>query len=184
VAFTHGYHGMSLGSLAATTNPRARAGAGLPLGHVGFLPYQGYLGAGVDTGDYFEAMLTRAGSGIERPAAVLIEVVQGEGGLSAVSAGWLQRLAKVCEAIGTLLIIDDIQAGCGRTGRFFSFEELGCRPDIVVLSKSLSGFGSPLALVLMRPELDQWAPGEHNGTFRGNNLGFVGGTAAVRKKRV
>ncbi len=178
-AFTHGYHGMSLGSLAATTNPNARMGAGLPLGHVNFLPYDGYLGAQVDTMDYIEAMLTRPGSGVERPAAVLIELVQGEGGLSVASGVWLNRLARLCKEIGTLLIVDDIQAGCGRTGRFFSFEAFNFVPDIVVLSKSLSGFGSPFSLVLMRPELDIWRPGEHNGTFRGNNLAFVGATAAL-----
>jgi diaminobutyrate-2-oxoglutarate transaminase len=178
-AFTHGYHGMSLGALAATTNPSARMGAGLPLGHVNFLPYDGYLGSHVDTMDYIEAMLTRPGSGVERPAAVLVELVQGEGGLSVASGMWLNRLARLCKDLGTLLIVDDIQAGCGRTGHFFSFEAFNFAPDIVVLSKSLSGFGSPFSLVLMRPELDIWRPGEHNGTFRGNNLAFVGATAAL-----
>jgi diaminobutyrate-2-oxoglutarate transaminase len=92
---------------------------------------------------------------------------------------WLNRLAHLCKELGTLLIVDDIQAGCGRTGHFFSFEAFNFAPDIVVLSKSLSGFGSPFSLVLMRPELDIWRPGEHNGTFRGNNLAFVGATAAL-----
>jgi diaminobutyrate-2-oxoglutarate transaminase len=178
-AFTGGFHGMTLGSLAATCNPAARAGAGVPLDHVTFLPYQGNLGPTVDSMDYIETLLTRVGSGISRPAAALIEVVQGEGGLSSVTTDWIRRLAHLCKELGILLIVDDIQAGCGRTGSFLSFEPFGIVPDIVVLSKSLSGFGAPFSLLLMRPELDVWQPGEHNGTFRGNNLAFVGATAAI-----
>src|SRR5262245_34711495 len=162
-AFTGAYHGMSLGSLAATCNPTARAGAGVPLDHVTFLPYEGYFGPGVNTMEHIEALLSQPGSGIGRPAAALIELVQGEGGLSSVTAGWIRQLAKLCKELGILLIVDDIQAGCGRTGQFFSFERLGIVPDIVLLSKSLSGFGAPFSLVLMRPELDVWKPGEHNG---------------------
>jgi diaminobutyrate-2-oxoglutarate transaminase len=178
-AFTGGFHGMTLGSLAATCNPAARAGAGVPLDHVTFLPYQGNLGPTVDSMDYIETLLTRVGSGIGRPAAALIELVQGEGGLSSVTTDWIRRLAHLCKELGILLIVDDIQAGCGRTGSFLSFEPFGIVPDIVVLSKSLSGFGAPFSLLLMRPELDVWQPGEHNGTFRGNNLAFVGATAAI-----
>lgn len=178
-AFTGGFHGMSLGALAATCNPAARAGAGVPLGNVTFLPYQDYLGPSVDSLDYIEGVLGRDGSGFARPAAVLIELVQGEGGLSAVTADWIRRLARFCKEQEILLIVDDIQAGCGRTGQFFSFEQLGIVPDIVVVSKSLSGFGAPFSIVLMDPKLDVWQPGEHNGTFRGNNLAFVGATAAI-----
>ena len=110
---------------------------------------------------------------------MLVETVQGEGGINAASAEWLRNLEKVCRAHDVLLIVDDIQAGCGRTGRFFSFEEAGIKPDIVTLSKSLSGYGLPFAIVLLKPELDQWKPGEHNGTFRGNNLAFVTAKAAL-----
>ena len=179
-AFTNGYHGMSLGSLAATSNPSKRAGAGTPLPHTTFLPYEGYFGPDIDVAPYIEAMLGRPGSGVDLPAAVLLELVQGEGGLSAASARWTRRLADHCRKIGALLIVDDIQAGCGRTGCFFSFEDFGVTPDMVILSKSLSGFGTPLSVVLIRPDLDIWMPGEHNGTFRGNNLAFVGATAAIR----
>src|ERR1043166_622981 len=178
-AFTGAYHGMSLGSLAATCNPAARAAAGLPLAHVAFLPYEGYLGPKVDTIEFIEAMLTRPDSGCHQPAAILIELVQGEGGLSSVTSHWLRRLSRISKELGALLIVDDIQGGCGGTGRFFSFEELGVAPDIVVLSKSLSGFGAPFSVVLMRPDIDVWNPGEHTGTFRGNNLAFVGAAAAI-----
>jgi diaminobutyrate-2-oxoglutarate transaminase len=179
VAFTNAFHGMTMGSLATTANPAKRAGAGVSLAHTTFMPYDGFLGPSIDTMDVIAPMLSRPGSGIDKPAAILVELVQGEGGLSSAHAGWLGRLAQLAKDIGALLIVDDIQAGCGRTGRFFSFEGFGIEPDLVVLSKSLSGFGSPFSLVLIRPDLDVWRPGEHNGTFRGNNLAFVGATAAI-----
>jgi diaminobutyrate-2-oxoglutarate transaminase len=78
-----------------------------------------------------------------------------------------------------LLIVDDIMAGCGRTGTFFSFEPSGIKPDLVCLSKSLSGLGLPMSVVLIRPDRDEWKPGEHNGTFRGNNLAFVSAAASL-----
>ncbi|GIX30687.1 MAG: diaminobutyrate--2-oxoglutarate transaminase [Porticoccaceae bacterium] len=179
IAFTNGFHGVSLGSLAATGNSHHRGGAGIPLAGVSRMPYDGYLGDGIDTTAYLDKMLSDASSGVDHPAAVIVETVQGEGGINAASAQWLRNLAAVCRKHEVLLIVDDIQAGCGRTGRFFSFEEAGIVPDIVTLSKSLSGFGLPLAVVLLRPELDEWKPGEHNGTFRGNNLAFVTARAAL-----
>ncbi|HEY4939824.1 MAG TPA: diaminobutyrate--2-oxoglutarate transaminase [Rhizomicrobium sp.] len=177
-AFTNGYHGMSLGALALSSNARARAAAGVPLGNVVFWPYESALGPEVDTIKAIEAALCSLPMA-ERPAAAIIELVQGDGGLDCVSGRWLQRLAELCRANGVLLIVDDIQAGCGRTGRFFSFEQMGVVPEMVLLSKSLSGFGTPFSLVLMRPDLDVWEPGEHTGTFRGNNLAFVGAKAAL-----
>jgi diaminobutyrate-2-oxoglutarate transaminase len=109
-----------------------------------------------------------------------VETVQGEGGINVASAEWLRRLSALCREHGILLIVDDVQMGCGRTGPFFSFEHSGITPDIVCLSKSISGYGLPLALTLIRPDLDIWAPGEHNGTFRGVNPALVTGTAALR----
>jgi diaminobutyrate-2-oxoglutarate transaminase len=179
IAFTNAFHGMSLGALATTANPSKRAGAGVPLNNCTFMPFDGYLGSHINTLDVIEPMLRRAGSGIDKPAAILVELVQGEGGLNVASPEWVQRLARLAADIGALLIVDDIQAGNGRTGSYFSFEGYGVVPDIVVLSKSLSGFGTPFSLVLLRPEHDLWQPGEHNGTFRGNNLGFVGATSAI-----
>lgn len=173
VAFTNGFHGVSLGALAATGNQHHRGGAGTSMADISRLPYDGYPGAGEDSLLLFETMLNDNSSGLDKPAAVLFEVVQGEGGLNASSFKWLQRLEKICRKHDILMIADDIQAGCGRTGTFFSFEPAGIKPDIITLSKSLSGMGLPFALVLLRPELDQWSPGEHNGTFRGNNHAFV-----------
>ncbi|ENO89115.1 diaminobutyrate--2-oxoglutarate transaminase [Thauera linaloolentis] len=179
VSFTNAFHGMTLGSLAVTGNGFKRAGAGVPLSHASSVPFDGYLGSDVDTLDYFEAMLLDNGSGMEVPAAVIVETVQAEGGVNVASAEWLRRLRRITRNNGIVLIVDDIQVGCGRVGGFFSFEEAGIEPDIVTLSKSLSGYGLPLALVLIRPDLDQWAPGEHNGTFRGHCPAFVTATAAL-----
>lgn len=178
IAFTGGFHGASLGSLAASSSPVLRGAAGLPLAGVTVLPYDGFLGE-LDTAAVLAAML-RPGSGIDRPAAILLETVQGEGGLNAASGDWLRAVQQAARDAGALLIVDDIQAGCGRTGRFFSTEHVpGLDPDIICLSKSLSGLGLPMAMTLIRRDLDRWRPGEHNGTFRGNNLAFVTGAAAL-----
>ncbi|MEM7225272.1 MAG: diaminobutyrate--2-oxoglutarate transaminase [Pseudomonadota bacterium] len=178
-AFTRGFHGMTLGALAATANGSKRKGAGVPLSDIAYLPYDGYFGESIDTLQLIEDLYDDPSSGYEPPAAFLVETVQGEGGLACASPSWLQGLAALAKRLGALLIVDDIQAGCGRTGRFFSFERMGVVPDIVCLSKSLGGMGLPLAVVLLRPEFDLWEPGEHNGTFRGNNLAFVAATAAL-----
>jgi diaminobutyrate-2-oxoglutarate transaminase len=108
-----------------------------------------------------------------------VETVQGEGGINVARPEWLRSLAQLCARHDMLLIVDDIQMGCGRTGAFFSFEEAGISPDIVTVSKSISGYGLPMSLCLFKPELDIWEPGEHNGTFRGNNPAFVTAKAAL-----
>lgn len=181
VAFTNGFHGMTLGALAATGQGHHRGGAGVALPNVSRAPYAGYFGPDADTAKMLEQMLTDPSSGMDAPAAILVETVQGEGGLNVASAQWLRRVAALARKHGALLIVDDIQAGCGRTGPFFSFEGTGVIPDIVTLAKSLSGFGLPLAVTLMKPELDAWKPGEHNGTFRGNGHAFVTAAAALEK---
>ncbi|HYH83221.1 MAG TPA: diaminobutyrate--2-oxoglutarate transaminase [Longimicrobium sp.] len=177
--FANGYHGMTLGALAVTGNAAKRRGAGVNLSNAFPLPFDGDLGKGVDTLDYLEQLLDNPGSGMDLPAAVILETVQAEGGVKVAGGAWLRRLERIVRAHGILLIVDDIQVGCGRTGRFFSFEDAGIKPDIVCLSKSISGAGLPMALVLIRPDLDVWDPGEHNGTFRGNNLAFVTATEAL-----
>lgn len=179
VTFTNGFHGVSLGALAATGNSHHRDAAGVSLTGTHRMPYDGYLGENIDTTEYLDKVLSDSSSGINSPAAVIVETVQGEGGINVASIEWLQNLQTVCRKHKILLIIDDIQAGCGRTGDYFSFEEAGIEPDIITLSKSLGGYGLPFALCLMKPELDQWKPGEHNGTFRGNNLAFVTAKAAL-----
>ena len=179
ISFTNGFHGVSLGSLAATGNSHHRGAAGVSLSGTSRMPYEGYLGDDIDTTVYLDKVLCDSSSGIDKPAAVIVETVQGEGGINACSFEWLRALDAVCKKHEILLIVDDIQAGCGRTGTYFSFEKAGIKPDIVTLSKSLGGYGLPFAVVLFKPELDQWKPGEHNGTFRGNNFAFVTAKAAI-----
>ncbi|HEY0540519.1 MAG TPA: diaminobutyrate--2-oxoglutarate transaminase [Actinoallomurus sp.] len=179
ISFTNAFHGMSLGALAVTGNSMKRSGAGVPLGHTVPMPFDNYLDGRTPDFLLFERLLDDSGSGLDTPAAVIVETVQGEGGLNAASPEWLRGLADLCERHDMLLIVDDVQMGCGRTGPFFSFETAGIVPDIVCLSKSLSGYGLPFALTLLKPELDVWEPGEHNGTFRGPNPAFVTATAAM-----
>ncbi|MEV5650575.1 diaminobutyrate--2-oxoglutarate transaminase [Nocardia sp. NPDC052254] len=178
--FTNAFHGMTLGALAVTGNAAKRAAAGVPLAHAHPMPYDGYLGGTGELG-WIERMLDDSSSGLDKPAAIIVETVQGEGGVNVAGAQWLRRLSELVSARGILLIVDDVQMGCGRTGPFFSFESAGITPDIVTLSKSVGGYGLPMALVLMKRELDQWAPGEHNGTFRGNNPAFVTARVALEQ---
>lgn len=181
VSFTNGFHGVTMGSVAATGNSHFRDGCGMQPQGTAFMPYDGYMGDEIDTTEYLDKMLTDGSSGLDHPAAVIVETIQGEGGINLASNEWLRSLQQVCLKHEILLIVDDIQVGCGRTGTFFSFEEAGIFPDIITLSKSLSGYGLPLSVVLMKPHLDQWEPGEHNGTFRGNNLAFVTARAALEE---
>lgn len=177
VAFGGAFHGMTLGSLALTTDRMSRTGANLPLNEVTHIPYEGTNG--IDSLEYLKWMLFDDHSGIDKPAAVVVETVQAEGGVNVASVEWLKKLKTICQDNGLLLIVDDIQVGCGRTGMFFSFERANIIPDMVVLSKSISGIGFPMSLLLIRPELDVFNPAEHNGTFRGNQLAFVSGKAAI-----
>jgi diaminobutyrate-2-oxoglutarate transaminase len=179
IAFTNAFHGMTLGSLAVTGNAGKREGAGVALGNVARMPFHGYLGSELDTIDLLEQYLSDTSSGMDPPAALILETVQAEGGVNVATIPWLRRLGNVLSRFEVLLIVDDIQVGCGRTGSFFSFEAAELEPDIICLSKSLSGYGVPLAVTLLKPELDLWEPGKHNGTFRGHNLAFVTATAAL-----
>ncbi|RWA83706.1 diaminobutyrate--2-oxoglutarate transaminase [Mesorhizobium sp.] len=179
ISFTNGYHGLSLGAVAVTGNRFLREASGVPLPSATFMPYDGYFGSTVDTADYMRKVLLDKSSGIDSPAAILVESVQGEGGINVARKEWLQSIQAMAKDTGALLIVDDVQMGCGRTGDFFSFEFAGLSPDIVVLSKSLSGYGLPLSVLLIKEDIDSWQPGEHTGTFRGNNLALVSATAAI-----
>ncbi len=171
IAFTNGYHGLSQGSLAVTGNNDYRDESYISRLNASFMPFDGYFGD-FNTLDYLRKFLSDGSSGVDLPAAIIVETIQGEGGINVSSAKWLKELENICREYDILLIIDDIQVGNGRTGEFFSFEFADINPDIVTLSKSIGG-GLPMALLLFKPDLDQWKPGEHTGTFRGNNLAFV-----------
>jgi len=173
------FHGMSLGSLAMSGSVSKRSSAGVPLHYSFPILFEDGLGPARNTLDYLAAVLESPSNGLGIPAAVIVETIQAEGGVKVAGVEWLRRLEQVARTHGMLLIVDDIQVGCGRTGDFFSFEESGIQPDLVCLSKSISGFGLPMSLLLIRPEIDLWEPGEHTGTFRGNNLAFITGAAAL-----
>ena len=181
VAFTNGFHGMTMGALACTANASKRAGAGGgPLCGVARMPYEGAV-ENVDSLEMIEAMFANPSSGFDAPAAFLIEAVQGEGGLNAASPEFLRGLADLAKRLGALMIVDDIQAGVGRSGGFFSFDGMGFTPDLIPMAKSLSGYGLPFAALLIRKDLDVWKPAEHNGTFRGNGHAFVTAKVALEK---
>ncbi|MBO6884193.1 MAG: diaminobutyrate--2-oxoglutarate transaminase [Marivita sp.] len=181
IAFTNGFHGVTTGALSATGNGYHRGGAGMELNGVTRMPFDGFFPGEMDTAEFLDAMLKDKSGGVDAPAAILLETVQGEGGLNAARPEWVKRIAKLTKEHGALLIIDDIQAGCGRCGTFFSFEKMGVMPDIVTMAKSVSGYGLPMAMLLVRPEYDIFGPAEHNGTFRGNTHAFVTAKVAVEK---
>ncbi|WP_026453820.1 diaminobutyrate--2-oxoglutarate transaminase [Saccharomonospora iraqiensis] len=180
INFTNAFHGMTLGALSVTGNSMKRGGAGIPLVHATPMPYDKYFDGAYPDFFYFEKLLEDSGSGLNEPAAVIVETVQGEGGINAARLDWLKNLSDLCKKHGILLILDDVQMGCGRTGPFFSFEDAGIEPDMICMSKSIGGYGLPLAITLIRPDLDVWSPGEHNGTFRGISPAFVTAAEALR----
>lgn len=178
-AFSGAFHGMSLGSLSMTSDVFSRTGAGVPLNNITFMPYYNAFQDPMTSLDYLESILTDDHSGIDMPAAIFLETVQAEGGINPAPVPWLQRLRAICDKYNILMVVDDIQVGVGRCGSFFSFERADIVPDMVILSKSISGFGLPMSLLLLKPEYDVFSPAEHNGTFRGNQLAFIGAKAGI-----
>jgi len=180
ISFTNGFHGLTQGSLSISGNDHFRDESYISRCNATFMPYDGYFGENINTLDYLRKFLIDSSSGVDIPAAIFVETVQGDGGINVASKEWLQGLEKICREFDILFIVDDIQVGNGRTGEFFSFEFAGVKPDMVTLSKSI-GAGLPMAMLLFKPEYDQWKPGEHTGTFRGNNLAFVAAKTAIEK---
>ena len=181
ISFTGGFHGMTMGALACSDVGFHRRNAATPPNGVTPMPYDGHLADGTDTSVVLERKLDEMSGGAGAPAAIIVETIQGEGNLNIVSGEWMRSIERIARKNGTLLIVDDIQAGCGRTGTFFSFEAMGVSPDIITLAKSLSGMGLPMAMVMIKPEHDRWEPAEHTGTFRGNNHAFISARTALEK---
>ncbi|QRN95683.1 diaminobutyrate--2-oxoglutarate transaminase [Archangium violaceum] len=181
LSFSGGFHGVSMGSLAATGAAYYKQGLYSSLPRTTQVPYPDSPLGRFNSLDYLRRLVEDPSSGTEKPAAILLETVQAEGGIYVAPVEFLRGLRAFCDKHGILLIVDDIQAGCGRTGTFFSFERAGIQPDLVTLSKSISGYGLPMAVLLIKPELDIWQPGQHNGTFRGNQLAFIAGAEAIRQ---
>ncbi len=180
VAFSHGFHGMTLGALALTANDAYRSVAGVPLDNVVRLPFEDQPGGGVEGVEHYRAALEDTSSGHLPPAAFVIEVIQAEGGVHCASKEFLKAVQDLAHDVGALFVVDDIQAGVGRTGSYFSFDGMDISPDIVTLAKGIGGYGTPLAMNLVKPEFDNaWSPGQHTGTFRGQGLSFVAGTQAL-----
>ena len=187
VAFSRGFHGMTLGALACTSNSVFRNVAGVPLNHVSHYafgcetPCMGCdMGCGLDSLNALRARFLDSSSGLEAPAAFMLETIQAEGGVNIASKEWLLAVRELARELGAIFIVDDIQVGCGRTGSYFSFDGIDLDPDIVCLAKGIGGMGTPLAMNLVKPEIDaHWKPGEHTGTFRGQGLSFVAGTEAL-----
>ena len=172
------FHGMTMGSLSLTTERYARKGAGVPLNYVTHIPTDDYI-PGFNAIEYMKKILADDHSGVEKPAAIIVETVQAEGGINILSNEFLKNLRNLCDENEILLIVDDVQTGCSRTGTFFSFERADIVPDIVCMSKSIGGYGLPFAIVLVKPEYDKFGPGEHNGTFRGSQLSMVAAKAGI-----
>ncbi|PWB35742.1 diaminobutyrate--2-oxoglutarate transaminase [Pseudomonas sp. SDI] len=189
LSFQGGYHGMSQGalSLMGSLGPKKPL-AGLLSNGVQFLPYpydyRCPFGLGGEQGvqvnlHYLENLLSDPEAGVQLPAAVIVEVVQGEGGVIPADLDWLRGLRRITEKAGVALIVDEIQSGFGRTGKMFAFEHAGIVPDVVVLSKAIGG-SLPLAVLVYREALDVWQPGAHAGTFRGNQMAMAAGSAVMR----
>lgn len=173
ISFSNSFHGMSMGSLSITPK---RNRIGIPVGYNLELPF--YSENSVHNFD-LKAHLENIDKS-EYPAAIVMETVQAEGGVNVASIEWLQHIQELATEYKILLVIDDVQVGVGRTGDFFSFERAGINPDMICLSKSISGYGIPLSLLLIKPHLDIWDAGEHTGTFRGINLAFITANEALK----
>lgn len=180
VAFGHGFHGMTLGALALTANDYFRQAGGVPLAHVTRLPFETEAGGGIKALEGYRQRLDDPSGGLTPPAAFVVEVVQAEGGVNCATPEWLHAVQQLARDVGALFVIDDIQAGVGRTGSYFSFDGMGLDPDIITLAKGIGGLGTPIAMNLNKPEHDaHWSPGEHTGTFRGQGISFVAGREAL-----
>ena len=178
-AFTGAFHGMTLGALSLTTEASARNAAGVSLNNTVHIPAPYSMGGNFDTIKYMRELLEDDHSGYSCPAAIIIETVQQEGGIHVFSKEFLRDLRVFCTEYNILLICDEVQIGCSRSGTFFSFERADIVPDIVCMSKSIGGYGLPFALTLLKREIDVFKPGEHNGTFRGCQLSIVAAKAAL-----
>lgn len=188
LSFQGGYHGMTNGSLSMMGNigPKQQVPNLMP--DVQFMPYPyAYrcpFGVGGDEGtrissNYIERLLTNPEGGIPKPAGMVMELVQGEGGAVPAPNEWAQEIRRITEEQDIPLILDEVQTGIGRTGKMFAFEHAGITPDVLVLSKAIGGT-LPLSVVIHDEKLDKWGPGAHSGTFRGNQMAIAAGTATLR----
>src|ERR687894_1654636 len=189
ISFQGGFHGtthaaMALTGLVANKAPVPNGVPGVP-----FFPFSSCSRCPVgltpqtcttNCVNYLERALQDPNGGIPLPAAVVLEMVQGEGGVIPAQPDFVRRVRKLTRELDIPLVVDEVQTGCGRTGTWFAFEQYGIEPDVIIASKALSGIGTPVALILYDQRLDVWAPGAHTGTFRGNQLAFAAGLETIR----
>ena len=189
IAFSGGYHGMGHGAMALTGNLNAKSKVQNLMPGVQFMPYPNSyrcpFGLGGDDGTkaacaYFERALKDPESGISKPAAVIIEPIQGEGGVVPAPALFLQTVRRVTKELDIPMIVDEIQCGIGRSGNVFAFEESGIIPDVILMSKAIGG-SQPMSVVVYNKALDKWTAGAHAGTFRGNQLAMAAGTVVLER---
>lgn len=189
IAFSGGYHGMGHGALSLTGNLNAKMKVQNLMPGVQFMPYPNSyrcpFGLGGEAGTdaacaYFERLLKDPESGVTPPAAVIIEPIQGEGGVIPAPRKFMQTIRRVTKELGIPMIVDEIQCGIGRSGQMFAFEESGIIPDVILMSKAIGG-SQPMSIVVYNKELDKWTAGAHAGTFRGNQLAMAAGTVVLRR---
>ena len=189
IAFSGGYHGMGHGALSLTGNLNAKNKVNGLMPDVHFFPYPySYrcpFGLGGEAGEkaaaaYFERLLKDPESGITKPAAVILEPIQGEGGVIPAPVEFLKTIRRVTKELGIPMIVDEIQCGIGRSGKFFAFEYADIVPDVILASKAIGG-SQPLAVVIYNGDLDKWTAGAHAGTFRGNQLAMKAGTIVMNR---
>ncbi len=189
IAFHGAFHGMGHGALSLTGNLAAKTPVANLMPGVQFMPYPNSyrcpFGLGGEAGAqtcsaYFERMLKDPESGVTKPAAVILEAIQGEGGVIPAPASFLQTVRRVTAELDIPLICDEIQCGMGRSGRLFAFEHAGITPDVILASKAIGG-SQPMAVVIYDRKLDKWAAGAHTGTFRGNQLAMAAGTVVLNR---
>jgi diaminobutyrate-2-oxoglutarate transaminase len=186
VAFQGSYHGSTHGAMSLTSETQPKAGLQNLLPGIHFAPYA-YCHrcplsltpstCATNCAELLTNTLRDTHGGVQRPAAVILELVQGEGGSIPAPVEFVRRIAAMARDLDVPLIVDEVQTGCGRTGTWFAFEQYGITPDVIVASKGLSGLGLPVSVIMYRKYLDTWAPGSHIGTFRGNNLAFASANA-------
>lgn len=180
MAFHGGYHGMTHGALSMMGNLGPKNNVSGLMADVHFMPFSNYGNADTKWNlNYIENVLTDPESGIVKPAGMLMEVVQGEGGVIPSDDEWLRQVRRITKENDIPLMIDEVQTGLGRTGKLFAFEHSGINPDVVILSKAIGG-SLPLAVVIYNKELDKWGPGSHAGTFRGNQMAMAAGVATIK----
>jgi diaminobutyrate-2-oxoglutarate transaminase len=188
IAFQGSYHGMTSGALSVTSDFSLRDRLGPLIPDVHFIPYSYCYRCPfkkepslceLECAEYLEFVLNNPHGGVAKPAAILVEPIQGEGGTIVPKEGFLKRICEIAHRHGVLVIFDEVQCGFYRTGKFLGFQHEDAQPDIITLSKGLGGIGFPISAILYKQSIEAWGPGDHIGTFRGNQVSIAAGSSAL-----